>query len=460
MTRLSERLMTSKVRLVLIVLVAVLGTSGAASALSANDSDDTLLIVAEFSDASPLLVGSDVKVSGVRVGQTVSMNVVNGIAHVGLELEPTALPVYRDARATIRPVSLLGERFVDLDRGSPDQPVLSDGDVIGTSRTGQNVDLDQVLNALDNSTSASLEALITTLGAGMEGNGKNLDAAVRKLAPAMAHTDRLVRVLHEQNSLLNNVIDDAVPVAKALAKDNGSAMDELMSSADKLLGTTARQQRQFDQSLAEMPETLRVVRSTLNELTAAANQTTPTLAALRPTTDSLSVMSQELHGFSTSADQALTSADPLLEKATAMVEQARPVVAALRRSGPDMNAVTKAGAPLARELSVHFEDVMMALRNWALTTNGRDGLSHYFRGLAVVSPESFAGLLPSQPEENPGPILKPKPTLPALPKLPGLGVDGKPLEGLLAPSSSPDGGVTGLSREQENGLAGLILGGN
>lgn len=457
MTRFGARMKAPKVRILVLAVLAAIGATGAGSAMSASDNDDTLRIVAEFADASPLLVGSDVKMSGVRVGKTVSMQVVNGIAQVGLELERTALPVHRDARATIRPVSLLGERFVDLDRGSPDAPLMTDGEVIGRERTGQNVDLDQVLNALDGNTSSALAALVTTLGAGMQGNGDQLDEAVRKLAPAMADTDRLAKVLNEHNEVLNRLVSDAVPVAKALAADNGATMDRLVVSANGLLGTTAANQQKFDTSLAELPETLRVVRGTLADLTDAAGATTPTLAELRPVTDTLTELSKELETFSTTADRALADANPLLEKANAMVEKAGPVAATLRKSGPDMKAVAKAGAPIARELSVHVEDVFMALRNWALTTNGADGLSNYFRGLAVVTPESLTGLLPQGAPKPKVPAEKPTQGLPALP---GLGLDGKPLAGLLSPSSAKDGGVTGLNQQQEGGLLGLFLGGN
>ncbi|GAA5109982.1 MlaD family protein [Haloechinothrix salitolerans] len=429
--------------------------------LSTSGDDDTLHLVAEFADASPLLVGNDVKLSGVAVGKTVSMDVVDGVARVGLELNRTALPVHQDARATIRPVSLLGERFVDLDRGSPGAPVLTDGDVIRQENTGQNVGLDQVLNSLDGRTSDALAALVTTLGVGMKGNGKQLDAAVRKLAPAMANTDRLAKVLNEHNDLLNRLVSDAVPVAKALASGNGKTMDRLVAKAHDLLQTTAANQQQMDASLAEMPETVRVVRGTLADLTRAANATSPTLAELRPVTDTLTELSTELNRFSTAANGALAAANPLLEKANTMVEKAAPVAASLRKAGPDMKAVAKSGAPIVKHLSVKFDDVVKAIRNWALTTNGRDGLSHYFRGLAVVTPESLTGLIPQQ--TVPGTKAagkKPDSPQPALPTLPGIGADGKPLSGLLSAEPTDDGGVTGLSKKQEGGLLGSLLGGN
>jgi len=67
-------------------------------------------VVAEFRDASPMLVGNDVKLHGVKVGDVAGMTEENGIAKVALELGPEAQPLHTDARATVRPVSLLGER--------------------------------------------------------------------------------------------------------------------------------------------------------------------------------------------------------------------------------------------------------------------------------------------------------------------------------------------------------------
>ena len=90
-------------------------------------------------------------------------------AHLTLRLDGAFAPIHEDARVAIRPVSLLGERFVDLDRGTDSAPVLPDGGLIPATQTRRSVDLDEVLSAVDDPTGEALAALLVGLGGGLAG---------------------------------------------------------------------------------------------------------------------------------------------------------------------------------------------------------------------------------------------------------------------------------------------------
>lgn len=447
-----------KVRLIAIVLTAIVATTAAATGMSNQDAESGGgLFVAEFTDASPLITGNEVKVHGVKVGEVADIAVRDGKANVMLDLDPAALPLHQDAKATIRPVSLLGERYVDLDRGAASAPELPAGGVIPEQRTGRNTDLDEVLNTVDDPTGESMAALVTMLGDGMRGNGRNARDAIKALAPAMRDTNDLMKVLREQNSLLNNVIGNVEPVAKALARDQGRTMDGLVDSAHQLLGTTGAQQRAFESMLAQLPSTLTEARSTLEQLTGTARSTTPALRGMRPTTDNLQEISGELKRFADSADPALATAEPVLRKAQRLMDQARPVAAELRKAGPDLASAAGSAQPLMSELTKNISNVLDYIKFWALTTNGHDGVSHYFRAMMVVTPQSLTSPVPGVRGDLGAGKLIP-------------GGDGKPDKsqqqpqqgpplGLLNGKPQPDGGVTGLSPKQESGALDFLLGG-
>jgi len=103
--------------------------------------------------------------------------------------------MHEDARFTIRPVSLLGERFVELNQGTPTAPPLPTGATVPLTQTATNTDLDQVAGHLRRPTGAGLAALVTTLGDGVQGNGANTAATLRALSPALTDTDAFVGVL-------------------------------------------------------------------------------------------------------------------------------------------------------------------------------------------------------------------------------------------------------------------------
>jgi phospholipid/cholesterol/gamma-HCH transport system substrate-binding protein len=452
---------------VMAAVTALAGVSAAGLTLMHSDADQTT-VYAYFKDASPLIVGNDVKMNGVKVGVIDSIEVEQGQARVGLRIEPAARPVHTDARAMVRPVGLLGERYVDLNRGTASAPVIPTGGKLPADRTGAATDLDEVINTVDQPTGAALAALVTTLGEGLRGTGVNANDAVKALKPAMQDTGELVRVLDDQTKVLTQLIDSLRPVAGALATDNGQSLDQLVGSADKLLGATSKNQAALDQTLVELPGALADARRTLRTLSSTARATTPNLRAIRPTTDRLVELSQELIAFSKAADPALKGLDPVLVEGRSLIDNARPVVQALRRAGPDLRGTAKGARPVVNGLLGNLRNVLDFVRDWALTTNGEDGLSHYFRAHLVITNEIATGLIPGGgTKSNAGSLsgLLPGLNLPSLPLLDNvLGtVRGLPLLGGLTPllgGRAAPNSATGLTQKQENSLLDSLIGGN
>lgn len=462
-------MMRSRARAIGTVLVALVVATAAGSSLRAQGDDPERVVLAEFADASPLIEGNLVKVNGVQVGEVGAMRVVDGVARVALEVGPEALPLHEDATATIRADSILGERFIDLGQGSPSAPLLVEDAVIPIERTTSGKDLQDVFNILDGDTSTSLAAMVAVLGEGIDGNGDNTRAAIEALGPAMEDTGELVRVLQEQNDTLNSLVDTMTPVADSLAANDGERLDGLLESTRALLGTTAANQDAFEATLGELPPTLTSGRATLSQLTGTAEATTPTLRAMRPTTDNLAAISAELNGFADAAEPALAAAEPVLEEGATMLREARPVAEQLRLLGPNMTANTQEITPVVAELTGNITNVMEFFKRWALTTNGRDGLGHYFRAnLTIGHPEQVTGITPfggglgvggEEPEtgSNPGGVPVPEEDEGELPELPIPNPDLR--SGLLAPNASTDGSATGMTQDQERAALDFLLGG-
>jgi phospholipid/cholesterol/gamma-HCH transport system substrate-binding protein len=164
---------------------------------------------------------------------------------------------------------------------------------------------------------------------------------------------------------------------------------------------------------------------------------------MRPATDKLVAISAELRRFADAADPALAQADPLLAQAKKLIDQAAPVVASLRRAGPDLSGTARNARPIATKLMGNLRNVLDFVKYWALTTNGGDGLAHYFRAHAVVTAEPATGYVPGAGDAMKIPKIK-------TPKIPGLPLDG----------TVPDlGSATGLSSAQEDSLLDNLIGG-
>lgn len=455
-------------RLTAILLAVVLATAGWVRVAQDGNSAGQI-VVAEFNSASPLVEGSDVKVHGVQVGKVsaIQLDPKTNKAQVSMKLDAPALPVHSDAAAEIRAVSLLGERYVDLKRGSAAAPVLPGGARLPSRQTSQNTGLDQVLNVFDKPTGESLTQLVGTLGQGLDGNGEKAAAAVDALEPAMRDTDGLARVLSSQNRLLTSLVDKLEPVAGELGTDNGQTLDNVVQSTTTVTATTAERQQKMRQTLGQLPATLSDAQRVLGTLTGTAQQTAPTLKAIRPTTDDLSAISDEINRFSDSADPALASAEPVLDKGQELLNEARPVADQLRMAGPALRSDSASARPIVAQLADNFGNVLNFVRYWALTTNGYDGISHYFRGHVSFDPsvvQHVTGSGSNIPPLNPPPPGGPQQPQTPAPLPPGGGLlpplDGKgPPGGLLAPGRTPDGSATGLNQKQESNALEFLLGG-
>lgn len=449
---------------------------------------DTVEMTAVFANAAELVKGGDVRSSGVAVGKIESISLKDNLAQVKFRVNKEVLPIHQDAKADDTTKDVLGERYLSLDTGSPSSPVMAEPLVIGPANTTRAVELQEVLNVVNKPTGTALAGLVTTLGEGVGGNGKQVAATIAAVQPAMTHTDELVRILTEQNKLLTSLVDKAQPVAQAAATDQGQQLDKLVGSTTKTLSVVAKNRAATRDTLQRLPDTLASAQARLAQVAGVADPATQTLKSLRPVTNDLSDISGELRRFSDAADPALGSLPPVLKKGDEMLKDLGPVVRALKPAGPGLRDVASSLEALSREGPLHHRlvDLLEFAKGWALATKDYDAISHYFK---AVTP--YSGRPASQLALGPVPGAPSRPEVADLPMVPGPGTlqlpgnpggneqppskangedvgaarqrddkprddkprDGKPRDG------KPRDGATGLTPEQENNMVGQMLGG-
>lgn len=449
-------------------IVALGLVAAVAVTTAARGDDDARTVTAMFADASPLVPRSEVKMSGVTVGEIESITVQDNLAAVEITLDDSAPTLYSDARAVISAKDLLGERFVSLEPGTPSNPPLPEPAVIDREHTDRQVDLQEVLDTVDDPTGEGLAALVSTLGEGMNGNGENIADAYRALAPAMKRADDLAVLLAEQNTVLGRLIDSTEPVARAVATERGDRLDRLVGSTTTVLEATATENDALATSLQRLPSTIATARRTLARLSGVADTTTLTLSELRPFSSDLPDISAELRRFSEAADPALASLPEVLKKGEKMLDELGPLAKVLEKGGPDLRSITASGRRLSEKaLGKRLRDLMEFVRGWSLSTSSYDALSHYFRAMVPVSPKALAqaagGAVPGAPRpKESGPVDPTGEADAPLLDLPGLEdlLDlGGLLGGLTGGGARDRESATGLSADQERSLLGQILGG-
>ena len=174
-----------------LVMLVVLGLAGAALVVR-NSVFGPTTITADFTSATAIYPGDEVRVAGVKVGTITDIEPAGGQARLTLAIDH-GVAVPADAKAIIMAQNLVAARYVQLtptyeDRG----PVLADGAQIGIDRTAVPVEWDQVkdqlmrlatdLGPLGGSSATSLSRFIDSAATAMDGNGDKLHQAISQLS--------------------------------------------------------------------------------------------------------------------------------------------------------------------------------------------------------------------------------------------------------------------------------------
>jgi len=246
--------------------------------------------VAEFSNGSGLKPGQFVRAGGVEVGKVKKVSLAENGQRVLVTLNvDKSLPLYQSTGAQIRYANLIGERFVNLDRGTGEgaDRVLPPGGFIPVARTQPALDLDALIGgfkplfrALDPEKVNNIATSLVTVFQGQGGTVANILSQTAQLTSTLADRDRAIgEVITNLNTVLTTVnkhqrdFDQTVgnlevlitglknradPLAGAIAdiSDASGTLAGLLSDDRPLLQQTIGKLETFQQPLADQPEKL------------------------------------------------------------------------------------------------------------------------------------------------------------------------------------------------------------
>ncbi|HYH90719.1 MAG TPA: MlaD family protein, partial [Solirubrobacteraceae bacterium] len=169
---------------------------------------DFFVIKAELATAQAVTPGQGqtVNVAGVQVGEISRVDLKDGKAIVTLRMEPKYGRVYEDAHVLMRPKTGLKDMVAELEPGTPASGRLKDGDVIPISETLPDVNLDEILAALDADTRDYLTILVGAGAEGLRGNGRELAQAIRRFEPSARYGRKVFESLAERKRNIKRVI--------------------------------------------------------------------------------------------------------------------------------------------------------------------------------------------------------------------------------------------------------------
>ena len=331
---------------------------------------------AEFQTAQAVVPGQGqtIRVAGVRVGDVSDVDLENGVGVVTFAIDREYLPIYKDATLLMRPTTGLKDMFFQLDPGTQDAGEYEEGEVVPVSNTAPDVNLDEILEALDSDTQAYLRMLLVGAGKGLEGRDKDLGEVLGGLGPINEDLRKLNSKVSSRQQNLRNLVHNFNVLTGRIAQADRDLV-ELVSTSNTALGAIADQDPSVRRAVELLGPTLEQAEATLAQVSDFAAIAGPTFNNLRP-------FARNLDESNASLEQLANSATPVLEN------EIRPFVRAARKPVPDLRRAADRYSSAAPRLTTIGKKmnvlVNMAGRNPRGTedpgTSGRDEGFLYWAG--------------------------------------------------------------------------------
>jgi phospholipid/cholesterol/gamma-HCH transport system substrate-binding protein len=388
----------------LLAMASVLLAAGALLVFGTGAGDDGghYRVRAIFMNAFSVIPGEDVKIAGVKVGKIESLDVTpDHKAAVVLRIDRAGFDDFRaDAECTIRPQSLIGEKFVEC---TPTQPRPENAQLapplrkikrgagkgqylLPVSQTAKPVDLDLVNNTLRLPYRERLAIILNELGTGLAGRGGDLRQAITNADPALKETDKVLAILAEQNRVLAKLARNGDTILAPLARDRAKVAD-FVTQANTTSQATAERSSDLEQSIAKLPAFLRELKPTMERLGGLADQMTPVLADLGKEAPSINRFIKELGPFSQAGIPALQSLGDAADVGGPALTKSKPIITDVGQLAAGAKPLTNNLAALLTSLrdTGGIERLMDYLFYQVAAINGFDADGHYLRAGLILN---------------------------------------------------------------------------
>ncbi len=295
---------------------------------------------AEFETAQAVTPGQGqtVVVAGVKIGDISKVQLQDGKAVVTMDIERKFLPIYRNATALIRPRTGLQDVFVELDPGTKSAGDFRSGDTIPLANTAPEVNLDQILSALDGDTQAYLRTLIVGAGQGLKGRSRDLGRLLGGLGPINHELARLNTEVATRRQNLARLIHN-LNVLTGTVGQHGDDLAQLIDSSNAALGAIAKEDSSVQRAVQLLPGTLATAHDTLDKTAPFAKLLGPTFNNLRPFARNLDRLNASVRRVSATKPAVRDQIRPFVRAARAPVRNLEPAARNLAKATPRLTDI-------------------------------------------------------------------------------------------------------------------------
>lgn len=245
-------------------------------------------ISAQFSTAQAVTPGQGqaVDIAGIQIGKVTSVDLDNGHAVVGMDIEPKYMKlIHPDASFLLRPKTNLNDMVVEIEPGK-EKGHVEDGAEFTIAQTEPNTNLDAFWATLDADTRQYIQLLVAGGAQGIGGRGKQVSNALRRFQPFVHYTAKLNKAVAARRVALSRVIHDFGLLTTELGRHDAEIRRFVTSSRDAL-GNFANQEESVQAAFEEFPATLAAARAGLASSSRFSQAAYPSLIKLIPQAQAL-----------------------------------------------------------------------------------------------------------------------------------------------------------------------------
>jgi ABC-type transporter Mla subunit MlaD len=285
-------------------LIAVIVAIPAALLVASAGAEDSHTYRIELDNAFGLVHDSEVRIAGVTSG-TVENTDVNAAkrAVVTVKVSGPLSQLRVDATCASQPQSLIAEYFLDCQPGRSDK-LLPDNGLVPVSQTRTTVQNDLVQATLREPFKARLALIINEFGTALAGNPDNLNAAIRRGAPALQSLRRALAILSRQNTIIRDLNVNSDEIIGRLTERRQDVV-RFVQNANRTAVASAERRADLEANFRLLPGFLAELRPTLARLGDLSVQSTPLLVQLNAASGQLNRLTRTLPPFNDASTPAI-----------------------------------------------------------------------------------------------------------------------------------------------------------
>jgi virulence factor Mce-like protein len=317
---------------------ALLMVTGTAMLVANAGADGSHTYKLEFDNAFGIVTGSEVRVAGV-VGGTVKDLDVNDAkrAVVTVDVSGPLSTFHEDATCSAEPQSLIAEYFIDCQPGKASTPELPDGGEVPVhsdkygDQTFTTVQNDLVQNTLREPFKERLALIFNEFGTALAGNPRNLNAAIRRGAPALRSLNQVLAILARQNRTIRDLNVNSDHIIARLTQRREDVV-RWIHNANRTSQASAERRTDLSRNFELLPGFLAELRPNLQALGELADQQTPLLSDLDASAGQLARLTVTLPAFNDASKPAIETLGDAAEPGRRALSAGQDEIDALRQA--------------------------------------------------------------------------------------------------------------------------------